>query len=247
MIKAFYEKLSPYYHLLFNDWEEELFQQALLLEGLLMTVCNLRQCFILDCACGIGTQTIGFAELGYLIVGSDSCQEALERARKEAQKRGLSLKFYQADFRGLSEVFNQKFDLIMAMDNALASMLTKVDFDEAIRSISRQLTQKGIFIGSIRDYDALFKAKIRSPKPSMIQSENGKRIAFQIWDWEGACYNFSQYIIEEDLSIHKFEGRNRAIQRSEFNEVLLKNGFQTIAWKMPEETGFYEPIVIAQK
>ena len=57
---------------------------------------------ILDAACGIGTQSIGLAQLGYTITASDISASELEQARKEAEKRNLKVEFKVADMRHLS-------------------------------------------------------------------------------------------------------------------------------------------------
>jgi 2-polyprenyl-3-methyl-5-hydroxy-6-metoxy-1,4-benzoquinol methylase len=56
----------------------------------------------LDCTCGIGTQALGLAALGYSVVGTDISTEAIRRARTEAETRGLNAQFRVADLRSLS-------------------------------------------------------------------------------------------------------------------------------------------------
>ena len=62
-------------------------------------------------------------------------------------------------------------------------------------------------------------------------------------------YHLIQYIIddEESLQISKFECDYRATRRDELTRLFLMNGCNEVTWKMPEETGFYQPIVIAKK
>ena len=78
---------------------------------------------------------------------------------------------------------------------------------------------------------------------------NGQRVSFQTWSWEGDCYKLIQYIIEDDkaLEISKFECEYRAVTREELTNILLSSGFSCVEWKFPEETGFYQPILIARK
>ena len=45
------------------------------------------------------------------------------------------------------------------MDNALPHMLTKEDLAAAVRSIVDRVKPEGIFVASIRDYDALLQSK----------------------------------------------------------------------------------------
>ena len=59
----FYEELASFYHLIFEDWDKSILQQGDILSKLLplATIADP----ILDCACGIGTQALALAKLGY--------------------------------------------------------------------------------------------------------------------------------------------------------------------------------------
>ena len=49
------------------------------------------------------------------------------------------------------------------------------------------------------------------------------------------------------LAVNKFVCEYRATRREELTELLLAGGFSKVEWKFSEETGFYQPIVIAGK
>src|SRR2546421_709284 len=74
---------------------------------------------VLDCACGIGTQTLGLSMLGFRVAACDLSPRAVARAQVEAQQRGLDLQLSVADMRDLSSVKGSNFDAIVCMDNAL--------------------------------------------------------------------------------------------------------------------------------
>ena len=106
-----------------------------------------------------------------------------------------------------------------------------------------------MFVASIRDYDVLLKEKPPYSPPYIHKAENGKRISFQIWDWEGENYRLTQYIIEDGKKIEtsKFCCEYRAVRREELTKLLINSGCDNVEWKFPEETRFYQPIVIAKK
>ncbi|WP_153801947.1 hypothetical protein [Filobacillus milosensis] len=39
----------------------------------------------------------------------------------------------------------------------------------------------------------------------------------------------------------------RALLREELSQILSEAGFSNITWNMPEDTGYYQPILIAEK
>ena len=104
-------------------------------------------------------------------------------------------------------------------------------------------------MASIRDYDGLLETKPPYSPPYIHKTENGQRVSFQTWHWEGDHYKLIQYIIDDGnaLQISKFVCEYRATRREELTELLLASGCSSVAWKFPEETGFYQPIVIARK
>ena len=48
---------------------------------------------ILDVSCGIGTQTLGFAGLGYVVTATDLSSQEVNRAKQEAAQRKLWVDF----------------------------------------------------------------------------------------------------------------------------------------------------------
>jgi len=249
IVQTFYDNLSSKYDKLFLDWHAATTEQALILDKLFKDNGYNHKSQILDCACGIGTQAIGLARLGYNVTASDISAVELKEARMRAMKNDVNISFEKADFRMLSKTFSQEFDIIIAMDNALPHMLTKSDLEFAIKSITSRLATGGMFVASIRDYDALLESKPPYSAPYIHKTEKGQRVSFQTWSWDGDCYKLIQYIIEDEETIktNKFECEYRAVRREELTNILLSNGCSSVVWKFPEETGFYQPIIIAKK
>lgn len=249
IIQIFYDNMAAHYDKLFLDWQASTKEQAELLDRLFRDNGFDRSACVLDCACGIGTQVIGLAALGYDVTGSDISDGELAQAKERAEKNGVSLRLEHADFCALEETFSEQFDIVIAMDNALPHMLCAEDLRKAIGSIAGRVKEGGIFVASIRDYDDLLQKKPSYSPPYIHGTEKGKRVSFQTWDWEGDCYKLVQYIIEdaETLSISKFACEYRATRRAEMTELLTGQGCRLVKWLFPEETGFYQPIVIAQK
>jgi len=249
IIQTFYDNLASQYDKLFLDWQATTQDQALMLDKLFRNNGYGDNAQILDCACGIGTQAIGLAALGYNVTASDISDGELSEARRRALESNVKVCFEHADFRTLSKTFSQQFNIIIAMDNALPHMLTKGDLEAAVESITNQMVVGGMFVASIRDYDALVMNKPPYSPPYIHKTEKGQRVSFQTWDWDGDNYKLVQYIIddEENTQISKFECEYRAVLREELTNLLIYNGCSSVVWKLPEETHFYQPIVIAKK
>ncbi len=249
IVQEFYDNLAQQYDKLYPDWDAAAHEHAAILNRIFQAYGFDESAHILDCACGIGTQTIGLAALGYSMTASDISTAELKKAQENAVKYNADVRFAHADFCALSETFSERFEIIIAMDNALPHLLTKPALEQAVRSIIGQMQPHGIFVASIRDYDALLKRKPPYAPPYIHQTAQGQRVCFQTWNWKQDNYHLVQYIIEDaqTLRVSKYECEYRAVRRSELTEILLANGCGNVCWKMPEETGFYQPIVIAQK
>lgn len=247
--QSFYNNIASQYDKLFLDWRTTMQEQAVLLNGIFQENGFDHTARILDCACGIGPQAIGLSMLGYDVTASDLSDGELKEAKKRAAENDTEIRFEQADFCNLSKTFSERFDIIIAMDNALPHMLSSAALNTAVVSIVDRIEKGGMFVASIRDYDALLQEKPTYSAPYIHKTDSGQRVSFQTWEWHGDNYRFIQYIIDdaESLQISKFECEYRATRREELTNLLLANGCSEVTWKSPEETGFYQPIVIAGK
>lgn len=247
--QTFYNNLATQYDKLFLDWQAATREQAEILDALFRAYGFDRRARILDCACGIGTQAIGLAALGYPVTASDISEGELAEAEKRAAENHVVIPFKQADFRALADTFKEKYDIVIAMDNALPHMLSIADLEAAIRSMLGQIKPKGLFVASIRDYDSLLLEKPPYSPPYIHKTGKGQRVSFQTWVWHEEHYKLTQYIIDdgETLEVSKFDCEYRATRREEMTKLLLAGGCDDVAWKFPEETGFYQPIVAARK
>jgi len=88
--------------------------------------------------------------------------------------------------------------------------------------------------------------------PKIFDDLNGKRIVFQVWDWleDKRNYLFNLFILREihgDWKVSQYSTQYRALLREELTEILSKAGFVNTRWLMPDETGYYQPIVISHQ
>ncbi|MBR5783209.1 MAG: class I SAM-dependent methyltransferase [Clostridia bacterium] len=247
--QTFYDNLASHYDKLFLDWQSATHEQAAILHKLFENNGFDNTAHVLDCACGIGTQAVGLACLGYDVTASDISDGAIAQAKARASDANVKIHFENADFCALSNTFAEQFDIVIAMDNALPHMLSSADLARAIKSITSQMKDNGILVASIRDYDTLLKDKPSYSPPYIHKTDKEQRVSFQTWDWNEDRYKLIQYIIDdsEKLEVHKFECEYRATRREELTNLFISNGCSGVVWQFPEETGFYQPIVIVRK
>jgi glycine/sarcosine N-methyltransferase len=250
--QQFYDNLADDYHLIFANWKKSVRKQGVTLDKLIKSFGYESSMDLLDCSCGIGTQAIGLALQGYNVQGTDLSPKSIARAKKEAKKFGLNMKFQVADFRELSQKIKATFDIVITCDNSLPHLLDYKDLALAVKNIYQVMNPNSLFIASIRDYDATSKDKPTVSQPTLYGDDEERYFSFQEWIWDSKkpIYSLNQFIVKQEKGKWKTECREakyRAIKRAELTKFLKAVGLTNITWHMPEETGYYQPIVTAKK
>ena len=245
----FYDTLAEYYHLIYEDWGRSIERQAGVLNPLIAKQTGRSSVNLLDCACGIGTQAIGFAQAGHRVVASDSSRAAVDRAEREARQRDLEISFFVSDMTSLDQIARSDFNVVAALDNALPH-LTSSQVRKAVRAIGSKLKPHGLFIASIRDYDNLILQRPTIQGPAFYGEGGERRIVHQVWDWiDKEKYTVHLYLTMQsggNWVAHHFATEYRCLLRDELASALTSSGFEQVQWLMPEESGFYQPIVLAR-
>lgn len=81
---TFYDDLADFYDLIYRNWAESRERQGVAIDGILKRELGRppEQVRVLDVACGIGTQAIPLAQLGYSVVARDLSVGAVQRLRQ---------------------------------------------------------------------------------------------------------------------------------------------------------------------
>jgi SAM-dependent methyltransferase len=251
-VQQLYDELSSEYHLLFPDWRESVRWQGQALDKLIKREIGDSRKTLLDCSCGIGTQAIGLALRGYQVRGTDVSPAAIKRARREAKSFGISASFGVADLLILDRQIGGSYDIVICCDNTLPHFLYDDELLIVLRNIFKRLKPGGLFISSIRDYDAIINDRPKFTTPREFDDKYGRRIVFQAWEWLEGKHNyfFHLFILKEKQGIwtvSQYSTEYRTLLRSELSEALKSTGFSNTAWQMPSESGYYQPIVVAHK
>lgn len=251
-VQNFYDAMADDYHLIFADWNQSVERQGARLDALIRDQWHdqTHPLRVLDCACGIGTQALGLAKRGYTVHATDISAGAVERAQREAQNAGIPLTVGVADMRTLSQQVPGQYDVVIAFDNALPHLLTEADLEQAARELFAVTQPGGLFIASIRDYDALLEERPEITSERVMDSAEGKRVTLQVWDWAGDQYTFTQFILVHqagDWQMRHYTSRYRALRRDALTATLHAAGFRDVRWLMPEANGFHQPVVTARR
>jgi SAM-dependent methyltransferase len=246
----FYDALASDYHLLFGDWWSAAQWHGGVLANILASR-RIAEGRLLDCTCGIGTQALPLAALGYCVTGTDVSRSAVNRARAEATTRGLDVDFRVSDVREVRHHVEGRFDAVISCDNALPHLLTDEHLERALLSVRSCLQPGGLFLISLRDYDSL---RIIQPSgaPISVHGEAGSRHGSgQSWLWsvDAEYVDIELFTLTENAvgSWHAWSRttRYRALRRETLESLLVSAGFKATEWLMPEVSDYYQPIVIA--
>lgn len=252
-ITEFYDRLSLlYHHNMGWDWDAAVREEGAQLSRFLAHGLSRPSPYsILDCSCGIGTQAIGLALQGHNVHATDLSRNSIECAKAEAEDLGVELTFGVADYRKLEDAVSDTFDVVLSCDNSIAHCLTDADLAAALSSMKSRLNAGGLLLLSVRDYDALIIDQPRFNNQHVQDKEDGRRIVFQLWDWDddGRRYGVHQFLIRHNggnYEINHFETRLRALLREELLAAIRNAGYEKIRWHMPEDSGYYQPIITAR-
>lgn len=179
--RDFYDRLAAEYHALFDDWWAAAEWHGQVVASLLTERGIGPPASLLDCTCGIGTQALPLAAAGYRVTGSDVSPAAVERARTERDARHLAVPLVVADVRAIDTVLPERFDAVISCDHALPHLLTDSDLHRALAGIRRCLRGGGLFLASVRDYDALAAERTTGTPVALHGPAGSRHGAGQAW------------------------------------------------------------------
>jgi SAM-dependent methyltransferase len=188
----FYDLFAAQYHLIVEDWESEIRRTGEALAPFLPP-CEASGS-ILDCACGIGTQALALASLGYRVDGSDLSPRAVDRILTEAAHRGLSIRVWVDDMRSLAKAPSADYQAVLCMGNSLAHLEDEADLCATFRAIHDRTRPGGKILLGFRDYRPYRGPGCHTmPAPVVYSTGAKRRIFLQVWDWLDE-YNYLNHV-----------------------------------------------------
>lgn len=248
MTASFYDKLAPFYHLLYGDWEDAIQVQGRGLGKLLAELGIQKGASVHDAAAGIGTQTIGLLQAGFVVSASDLSQGAVTRLDAELRRRSLDARTFVSDLRTLDDLASESLQAIIACDNSIPHLLTDADILLAFQQCYRTVEPGGVAVFSVRDYA---KIERRSPdvRPYGLRVEHDRRfLAVQVWEWDEDQYNLSMYLTSEladgTCTTEVLRSRYYAIAVERLLELLKVAGFVDVERR---DDVLFQPVFFGRK
>ena len=245
-VGAFYDGLAPLYHLVYEDWEASVAWQGEALASLITECWGADAHVVLDAALGIGTQSLGLLARGFRVIGSDLSAGAVNRARREAEARRLSLVSLVADFRTLP-VRSASFDVVLLGDNSLPHLESEAEIEHALAECFRCVRRGGGCLISMRDYQSPPPAGTVEVKPYGERRWSGRRYDVrQVWTWHGPRYDLSFEITPTDGSDAAtiLKTSYLAIPVARVLDLMRAAGFENVR---RIDNRFFQPVLVGTR
>jgi SAM-dependent methyltransferase len=247
-VQSFYDNLAPYYKFIYVDWEVSVRRQAAALDTVFREFFGRGVRRILDVACGIGTQSIGLAQLGYVVTASDISAAEITLARKEAARRNLAIEFQVADMRELQHVRQLEFDAVIACDNAIPHLPSDADILLAFQRFHICLRTGGGCLISVRDYAAMDRTGTQLIPRGVRTTPTGRVVIFDVWDFDGDFYDMSMYVVEEtgltEARTQILRARYYCVAIDVLERLMNEAGFVKVRTLRDR---FFQPLILGTK
>lgn len=246
----FYDQLAPWYHLVYQDWNASIEDQAKQLVEIIKQRWGLsKTSSILDISCGIGTQALGLAQRGFRMTGSDLSVEAITRAGKEAEERGLEISFSVCDMRQAYHHHRRQFDLVISCDNSIPHLLTDDDVLLALHQMYQCARPGGGCLLTLRDYDIEERGTGIVKLYGLREDKGTRYLVFQVWDFQGDAYDLSMYFLADDQQsdspqVQVMRSRYYAISTQRLLRLMEKAGFGNVERL---DGVFFQPVLVGTR
>jgi SAM-dependent methyltransferase len=245
----FYDRMAPFYHLLFpQGFESSIKRHAELLDAIIRKHWGDDANCVLDVSCGIGTQALGLAQLGYRVTASDLSPRAVERATREAEKRGLTINLSVADMRQAFGHHGRQFDVVLSADNSVPHLLSDDEILRAFEQLFQCCRPGGGCLVSVRDYE---KEDLTNGRviPYGLRVEDGVRyLIFQVWEFDGQIYEISMYFVQDDGDseprTHVMRTQYYAIGAGKLMDLMSKAGFEDV---QKLDDAYFQPVIVGTR
>ena len=190
---------------------------------------------ILDCTCGIGTQSVALARRGYEVTATDLSADNLAEAQRAAAEFQVFVACQQADVRWLQEAsLPGPFDAVISLGNSLSHLLTERDLAAALGQMADQTRPGGMVVVGQRDWDEIAAQRPRfhfrqehrdTPAPGL------RTVLWDLWSYDHPLVTFEVFISQEEpdgWTTEVYPLHYRMWRRREVMEIMEEAGLSGV-------------------
>ena len=171
---------------------------------------------ILDVGCGRGRHSRILASRGYSVTGIDLSEQALETARRRAEREGLAIRFQQADMRALP--FEAAFDGTINLFTTFGYFESDDDHALAIGEMARALVPGGWLVQDFLNVPYALNHIV----PEDEREADGVHIAQRRWAEAGRLNK--EITLRCNGDTHTFTESVRLLTAGDFERMYLTAG-----------------------
>ncbi len=179
---------SPYYHLLYNNRDED--EAQVFLERLVAYLQPQKAATMLDVACGKGRHSKALADMGFDVTGIDLSQSSIATAKLDETE---SLHFYEHDMR--LPFWINYFDFAFNFFTSFGYFRTEREHNNAFRTIAQSLRKDGLFV---IDYLNVHYTEVKLQKSFTKTFDD---ITFHVSKWHDEHHFFKQIQVTDASNI----------------------------------------------
>ncbi len=223
-----YSILAKHYDQLMGDWDQALTRAAEWLDNILRP---LGVQSVLDCTCGTGLQSIALAKRGYTVTGIDISQAMLRKARENAKREGVAVRWVRSDIRTLQSDVKQCFDAVVTCGNSLLHLASESDLRQGIQSMFGATRSCGYCFIDLAEYEENLTAQPPFRCQQARESDGRKVLFFATKEYAGRNVTLNVFALRETKRGWRTTKRSmelRPPQKSELVDLLIEAGFNKI-------------------
>jgi glycine/sarcosine N-methyltransferase len=191
---------------------------------------------ILDAACGTGMHAIALAKQGYAASGADISQGMIEKARENALRDQVPVRFKQGGFGELKEKFGENlFEGLLCLGNSLPHVASLEHLQQTLRDFSAVLVPQGKLILQNRNFDGVLAAQARWMEPQSHREGSREWIFIRFYDFlpDGKiAFNILTLLREGEAAWQQQQTTTTLLPltQKQLTEGLIQAGFERIAF-----------------